>query len=104
MSEFNGTRANEKMIPTVQKFEGVGELTVGGTVAGGDVNRVVFTTLALLNDPMVNSYLLANKVRLQDRMTKTMIFPREGMALPHGEVFSKPQEEVPELSVEQENV
>lgn len=103
MSEFNGRRADEDVIPTVQEFEGFGELTVGGSVAAGDVNRIVFTSLAMLNDPVINAYLLANKVRLQDRITKTRIFPREGMSLPDGQVFSFPQEEVVELPDAQEN-
>jgi hypothetical protein len=103
MSELNGMRANEDIIPEIKEFEGVGELTVGGTVAGGDANRVIFTALSIANDPAVNSYLLANKVKLTDRVTKTKIFPREGMALPNGEIYHLP-EEVTELPAEkQEN-
>jgi hypothetical protein len=103
MSEFNGRRADEDIIPTVEEFDGFGELTVGGSVAAGDTNRLVFTALAMLDDPAVNQYLLANKVKMQDRITKTRIFPRDGMSLPGGEVFSFPQEEVVELPDAQES-
>lgn len=103
MSGFDGRRTNEDIIPRVKDFEGFGELTVGGSVAAGDVNRVLFTALAILNSPQVNSFLLANRVKLSDRITKTRIFPREGMALPDGEVFIEPKEEVVDLPAEQEN-
>ena len=87
MVGFESTNKDEK-IPSVENFPGVGELTVGGTVAGGDTTRILFTALALADNPVVNQYLLANKLKLTDRMTGTQIFPREGMALPGGEVFS----------------
>lgn len=103
MSGFDGRKTNEDLTPTIQGFEGVGELAVGGLVAGGDMNRLIFTALSLLNDPVVNSYLLANKVKMQDRVTNTRIFPRDGMPLPNGEVFSTPQEEEVVLSETQEN-
>ncbi|MBD3260645.1 MAG: hypothetical protein GF334_03040 [Candidatus Altiarchaeales archaeon] len=101
MSSFDGRRSDEDNIPTVQYFEGIGELTVGGAAASGDVNRILFTSLAVLNNPTVNAYLLANKLKLSDRITKTKIFPRDGMPLPNGEVYQEPQEEV--VSEEQEN-
>ncbi len=97
MSEFNGVSASKDVIPTIKEFEGFGEITVGGSVAGGDTNRVLFTALAVLNNPAVNSYLLANKLTLTDRVTKTRIFPREGMALIVGDVYNEPQAEVVEL-------
>ncbi len=100
---IDGRKADDDSIPTIQMFEGFGELTVGGSVSGGDSTRVVFTALAMLNDPMVNSYFLAQKLKLSDRMTKTRIFPRDGMALLNGETFSEPQEEVLELPETQEN-
>lgn len=100
---IDGRKTNEDSIPTIQMFEGFGELTVGGSAVGGDRTRVVFTALAMLNDPMVNSYFLAQKLKLSDRMTKTAIFPRDGMALPNGENFSEPQEEILELPKAQEN-
>ena len=99
---IDGIKTKEDSIPTIQMFEGFGELTVGGSVSGGDSTRVVFTALAMLNDPMVNSYFLATKLKLSDRMTKNPIFPRDGMALPNGETFSEPQEEVLELPETQE--
>lgn len=89
MSNIDGRRTNEDLIPQVQEFEGFGELTVGGSVAAGDVNRVLFTSLAMLNHPTVNAFLLANRVKMSDRMTKTVIFPREGMSLPGGETYSE---------------
>lgn len=103
MNSLDGRRADEDLIPRVQEFEGVGELTVGGTVAAGDVNRLLFTCLVLLNDPAVNSYMLANGLKLQDRLTKTKVFPRDGMSLPNGEVFSAPQEETLDLPETTEN-
>lgn len=103
MTSFDGRGAAEDNIPSVQMFEGIGELTVGGTVAAGDATRVLFTALAVQNDPNVNAYLLANRLKLSDRLTKTKIFPRDGMALPGGEVYSAPQEETLELPAVQEN-
>lgn len=93
MSSFDGRSANEDTIPKVQEFEGFGELTIGGSVAAGDVTRVLFTALAMLNDPTVNSFLLANKLKMSDRVTKTRIFPRTGMALPNGEFYSEQESE-----------
>lgn len=93
MSSFDGRSTNEDNIPKVQEFEGFGELTVGGSVASGDITRVLFTVIAMLNDPTVNSFLLANKLKMTDRVTKTKIFPREGMALPNGEVYSEQESE-----------
>ncbi len=101
---IDGRKTNEDSIPTIQMFEGFGELTVGGSASGGDRFRVLFIALAMLNDPMVNSYFLAQKLKLSDRMTKTKIFPRDGMVLPNGGIFSEPQEEVLELPETQENV
>jgi len=101
---IDGRKTDEDSIPTIQMFEGFGELTVGGSVSGGDTTRVVFTALAMLNDPLVNSYFLAQKMKMSDRMTKTRIFPRDGMVLPNGETYSEPQEEVLELPEAQENV
>lgn len=101
---IDGKKKNEDTIPTIQNFEGIGELTVGGSAAGGDATRMLFNALAMLNNPLVNSYLLAQKLKLSDRMTKTRIFPREGMALPNGEIYIEPQVEVVELPETQENV
>lgn len=68
----------------------IGELTVGGT---DRIERVLIAALANMNDPYVNEVLLAYKVRFSDRFTKTRIFPREGMSLPNGEVYSEPPKE-----------
>lgn len=86
MSDFDGRSASEKEVPVVRSYEGVGELVVGGS----DALRVLVTAVCLLNHPTVNQYLLDNKLKLQDRLTKTKIFPRDGMALPNGEVFKAP--------------
>ncbi len=99
---IDGRQTKEDNIPTIQEFEGFGELTVGGSAAGGDSGRVLFIAVAMLNNPLVNSYFLAQKLKLSDRMTKTKIFPRDGMALPNGETYSEPQEEVIELPETQE--
>lgn len=100
---IDGRQAKEDTIPIIQMFEGIGELTVGGSAAGGDSGRVLFIAVAMLNDPLVNSYFLAQKLKLSDRMTKTKIFPREGMALPNGETYSVPPVEATELPEAQEN-
>jgi hypothetical protein len=70
-------------IAAVENFEGIGEITIGI----GDNWRTVMMALCLLNDSQVNKYLLLRKLKLSDRMTKTKIFPREGMALPDGQVY-----------------
>ena len=97
MNSIDEKSSDGDIIPTVQVFEGIGELTVGGSVAAGDSLRLIFTAFAILDNPNVNSYLLANRVKIQDRMTKTRVFPRNGMSLPAGEVYIIPQEEEPEL-------
>lgn len=94
MSEFDGRKANEEVAPVVKNYEGIGELVVGG----GNATHVIVTALCLLNNPLINQYLLDNKLKLVDRLTKTKIFPREGMALPDGEVFTPPAENVIEES------
>ncbi len=103
MSGIDGKRTKEDTIPTIQEFEGFGEITVGGSVAGGDINRIFMTMGVLQNNPIVNSFLLANKVKLVDRTTKNKLFPRDGMPLQHGETYEAPTEEVLELPAEQEN-
>jgi hypothetical protein len=51
--------------------------------------------------------MLSNKLKVVDRMTKTEIFPRDGMALPNGEVYEAPAAEevlnLPETETETEN-
>ncbi len=72
----------------VENVEPVGELTVGG----GSVNpQFVITCLCILNNPQLNNFFLLNKLKFRDRMTGTQIFPREGMALPNGEVYKTPE-------------
>jgi hypothetical protein len=83
MNSFDGRGAAEEVIPVVKSYPGIGELVTGGS----DSTRVILTALCMLNDPKVNEYLLDCKLRLSDRLTKTAIFPREGMALPNGDVF-----------------
>ena len=79
-------------VAKIEEFEGFGELTIGA----GSNWTIVITALCLLDDPQVNRFLLAQKLRLSDRITKTRVFPREGMALPNGEVYQEPKEEVEE--------
>lgn len=83
MSSFDGRGAAEEAIPVVKSYPGIGELVTGGS----DTTRVILTALCMLNDPQVNQYLLDCKLRLSDRLTKTVIFPREGMSLPDGNVY-----------------
>jgi len=70
----------------IENFEGVGELTVGV----GSTNQILATAVVLLNHPQTNKFLLAQKLKMSDRITKTKIFPREGMALPNGETYKEP--------------
>ena len=105
MSTLDGRRSDgAEEVPVIKEFEGLGELTVGGSITGGDYSRLLFTALSLLDNPTVNSYLLANHLKLKDRITKTQIFPREGMSLPEGEVYEAPQEvlELPAENMENE--
>lgn len=67
----------------IENFEGIGEITIGV----GSNWHIIAVALCLLNNPQINKYLLAQKLKLTDRITKTKIFPREGMALPGGEVY-----------------
>ncbi len=76
-------------IVKVEYFEGIGEVTIGI----GDNWRTVMMALCLLNDPQVNKYLLLRKLKFSDRMTKTKIFPRQGMALPDGQVYHDEEKE-----------
>ena len=73
-------------VAAVENFAGIGEITIGI----GSNWHILTTALCLLNDPQVNKYLLAQKLKLTDRMTKTKIFPREGMALPDGQTYRAP--------------
>ncbi len=71
---------------SIENFEGIGDITTGI----GGVEHVLAVSLCILNNPQVNKFLLAQKLKLSDRITKTKIFPREGMALPDGEVYHEP--------------
>ena len=55
--------------------------------------NIIVTALCLQNHPQVNKFLLAQKLRLVDRITKTKIFTREGMALPNGETYTEDKKE-----------
>ena len=70
----------------IETFEGIGEITIGV----GSNWHILTVALCLLDNPQVNKFLLAQKLQLADRITKTQIFPREGMALPDGEVYHEP--------------
>ncbi len=73
----------------IENFEGIGEITIG---VGSD-KHILTTAIVLLNHPEINKFLLLQKLRLSDRITKTKIFPREGMVLPDGEVYTEPTTE-----------
>jgi hypothetical protein len=91
ITQFDGASSKPQSggpldIAAVENFEGIGEITIGV----GSNWHILTTALCLLNHPTVNSYLLAQKLKLSDRMTKTKIFPREGMALPNGQTYHAP--------------
>ncbi len=88
MSEFRSENPADDM--RVVEFEGIGEITVGGTT---NQMFLVVMGLCVQNNPQTNKFFLANKLNLVDRMTKTKIFPREGMALPDGGVYEEPEKE-----------
>lgn len=82
----------------IKEMTNIGELAVGGT---SDVQKVILSALANMNDPYINEVLLAYKVNFLDRITKTRVFPRIGMALPNGEVYKEePNQEELELPSE----
>jgi len=72
--------SEDKLEPTIKEYSGFGELTIGTS----DANKVIVTALCMLNDPLINQFFLDNKLKMVDRITKTRIFPREGMFLPDG--------------------
>lgn len=80
--------ANDRVEPKIKEYPNFGELTIGSS----DVTKVIVTALCMLDHPLVNQYFLDNKLKLTDRITKTKIFPREGMRLLEG-VYHEPKEE-----------
>ena len=92
MEGIQGVQAPPVDVVKIEEFEDFGELTIGA----GSNWTIVITALCLLDHPRINKFLLAQKLKLADRITKTKIFPREGMALPSGEVYQEPKEEVEE--------
>jgi len=80
------TRPDPLETVKIESFEGIGEVTVG---VGSNWHKMIFA-LVLLDNPNVNRYFLSEQLRLTDRITKTKIFPREGMALPGGEEYVEP--------------
>lgn len=88
MTQFQSTNPADDM--KVEKIEPLGELAVGGGSANA---QFLLTALCILDDPNLNKFFLVNKLKLRDRLTKTEIFPREGMALPNGEVYTAQQPE-----------
>jgi hypothetical protein len=84
----------------IEWFEGIGEITVGGTSSNW---YLLLVALCIQNNPQLNKFLLLNKLKITDRITKTKIFPRKGMALPDGETYEEPEEEeTPALEYELE--
>ncbi len=89
MDKFKATGAgNAADALKVETIEPIGELTVG---AGSVDYRFYLTALCVLNHPDVNNFFLKNKLKFKDRLTGTQIFPRDGMALPNGEVYKTPE-------------
>ena len=85
---------NPADVAKIEHFENIGDITIGV----GTNWHIIATALCVLNDPNVNKFLLANKLKITDRITKTKIFPREGMSLPNGQVYSEPSiEEIKEI-------
>ncbi len=68
--------------PQVVDIEGIGEIMAGH----GSSNSIIVAALCMLNDPRINKYFLASQLKLDDRVTGTRVFPREGMLLPDGEI------------------
>jgi hypothetical protein len=83
-TELNGNSAEAHQLPTIKSYEGFGELVVGRSTD----TKILIIALCMLDNPLVNQYLLDNKLRLSDRITKVVVFPREGMSLPDG-IFYK---------------
>ena len=75
-------------VPAVLNFEGIGEIMV----SHGNATTALAVAMCLLNNPNVNKYFLASNLKLDDRLTGTRIFPREGMSLPEGETFNEKEE------------
>ncbi len=88
MVEFRAENPADDM--KIEMFEGFGEIAVGGTSSNW---YILMVAQCLDNQPLSNKFLLANKLKLVDRITKTRIFPRVGMALPDGEVYEEPEKE-----------
>jgi hypothetical protein len=82
--------ANPADAVKMEEFEGIGEITVGGASSNW---YIIAVALCLLNDPQVNKFMLANQLKVTDKIAKTKIFPRENMALPNGEVYKAPEKE-----------
>ena len=88
MAEFKADSSADDV--KIEMFEGFGEIVVGGSSSNW---YLLLTALCLQDNPQINKFLLANKLKIVDRLTKTKIFPREGMALPVGEVYEEPEKE-----------
>jgi hypothetical protein len=71
--------------PVVLEFEGFGEIVAGH----GNATHATVVAMCLLDNPNVNKFFLASNLKLTDRITKTKIFPREGMSLPNGETYTE---------------
>jgi len=70
----------------IENIEPFGELVMGV----GSNWHIILTALCAIDNPNANKFLLGQKLKMSDRITKTQIFPRDGMALPDGEVYSEP--------------
>ncbi len=86
--QFQASSPTEELPVTAVNIAPIGELIVGGGSA--DV-KFVLTALSVLDNPDLNYFFMVNKLKLKDRLTGTQIFPRDGMALPNGEVYKTPE-------------
>ena len=85
MSALDGKRAQEDLVPVIKHYEGFGELLTGGS----DATKLIVTAICMLDDPRVNQFFLDCKLKMSDRITKTKIFPRNGMSLPDGMIYEE---------------
>jgi hypothetical protein len=90
MSKKLGLGPKDAFVDTLRTEEvpPLGEITVGGVSAD---TKFLVTALCILNNPDLNHFFLVNRVKFKDRLTGTQIFPRNGMALPNGEVYKSPE-------------
>lgn len=89
MNESKSEKVTQKILPLkMENIAPIGELMVGGSSAD---YKLYLTALCILDNPNVNNFFLHNKLKFKDRLTGTVIFPREGMVLPNGQTYAVPE-------------